>query len=262
MPLPDPSPLEALLPSVLPGAFRQLIRPFTTEGVTSTPFVGGTLHHGTMCETRADAMACHHLGDLPKGQHDKLAYRGMTFLAMSQPQMLSVADRVSVTDRLRHIPDGRTELTVPPGGLRLVPDAPLDGIVLHLATLAPAQIDAVTFGLRGAVLAQASAQDDTDAPVRLELMAEGIAWIEVKASDKTLLLRLCPLPEGTRPPPPPPATLPMVRSRTDGAWSDWPATVLDRFSDKTGRECVIVAHDQPDAVTDARDVLVATPAGR
>ncbi|MFN4059800.1 MAG: hypothetical protein ACK4IA_03495 [Paracoccus hibiscisoli] len=46
--MPFSDTLDTLLPQILPQALREIVGRFTTDGVTSTPFAGGTLHRGTL----------------------------------------------------------------------------------------------------------------------------------------------------------------------------------------------------------------------
>lgn len=54
MPFPDGTPLGDLFGGPLSGLFRDIADRFTTDGVTSTPFAGGTQHSGTLKSVQDD----------------------------------------------------------------------------------------------------------------------------------------------------------------------------------------------------------------
>ena len=54
MPFPNGTSLGDIFDGGLPSSFRDLIDRFTTDGVTSTPFTGGTQHSGTLKSLQSD----------------------------------------------------------------------------------------------------------------------------------------------------------------------------------------------------------------
>lgn len=54
MPFTDGTPLDRVFGDQFPETLRQIVERFTTEGITSTPFAGGTQHSGTLKSVQDD----------------------------------------------------------------------------------------------------------------------------------------------------------------------------------------------------------------
>jgi hypothetical protein len=54
MPFPDGAPLDQVFGDQSPASLRDIVDRFTTDGVTSTPFAGGTQHRGTLKSLQTD----------------------------------------------------------------------------------------------------------------------------------------------------------------------------------------------------------------
>lgn len=233
------------------------------QGIARVIVTGGSSEAAIfrICETRADGPVCHDLGDLKPGRPEKLSHRGLIYAPADGPEPLEVVDIITPGDPIRHRPDGRSEMLVPSAGLRITPETPVAGLTLHLVPLADTQIEATAIGLRGAVLAQATAEGKAEQPLTLTIEAEGAGSFQIRAGDKTLLLRVCPIAHGDTSRGKDRA-LPSVLSRKGSAWTAWDPTDLGQMTDATGRACRLLAHDQPAALTDIDDLLIVSPEGR
>jgi len=202
----------------------------------------------------------------------KLALGAMTITPAKNGKTLTLADVVNDIDPLVTMADGTVELLVPAGGLVFVPDTSIGGMTLHVALLGGAKAEAIAFDADGKkIAADGGGGGNGDALVRLALIADGIARVELQAGGKTFVTRVCTAPPGTDAGGRPSAAavsvaaatagLPVVSTLHDNALRPWTATPIGSIASPDGGVCRIVAYDQPASVPDAGSFQIATPSG-